>query len=82
MNKIITLEKAKNDFIAIGDLIGKKIKTFDFSDVMIYKATVFAFGMLIGTLLSKALKKIAWLIALAAGAGAAYLIYKHFRNDD
>lgn len=82
MSKIITLEDAKKELISAGELIGKKIRTFNFSDVMIYKATVFGFGMLIGTLLSKALKKIAWLIALAAGAGAAYLIYKHFREDD
>ncbi len=81
MNQIITLENAKKDLIAVSELIGKKIKTFDFTDVMIYKATVFAFGTLIGTLFSKALKKIAWLIAIAAGAGAAYLIYKHFNND-
>lgn len=82
MNKIITLEDAKKDFIAISDLIGKKIKTFDFTDVMIYKATVFAFGTLVGTLFSKALRKIAWLIAIAAGLGAGYLIYKHFCDKD
>ena len=81
MNKIITLEDAKKDIIAIGDFIGKKIKTFDFTDVMIYKATVFAIGTLVGALFSKALKKIAWLIAIAAGAGVAYLVYKHFREE-
>lgn len=81
MNQIITLEDAKKDLIAVGELIGKKIKTFDFTDVMIYKATVFAFGTLFGALFSKALKKIAWLIAIAAGLGAGYLIYKHFNND-
>ncbi len=82
MNKIITFKDARDDLLAIGDLIGKKIKTFNFTDVMIYKATVFAFGTLVGMLFAKALKKIAWLIALAAGVGAGYLIYKHFRSDD
>lgn len=81
MNKIITLNDAKRDIIAIGDFIGKKIKTFDFTDVMIYKATVFAIGTLVGALFSKALKKIAWLIAIAAGVGVAYLVYKHFREE-
>ena len=81
MNKIITLADAKKDIIAVSDFIGRKIKAFDFTDVMIYKATVFAVGTLAGALFSKAIKKIAWILAIAAGAGAAYLIYKHFREE-
>ena len=81
MNSIITLSDAKKEIIAVKNFIGRKIKTFDFTDVMIYKATVFAVGTLAGALFSKAVKKIAWLLAIAAGAGIAYLVYKHFREE-
>ena len=81
MNKIITLTDAKKDIIAVSDFIGRKIKAFDFTDVMIYKATVFAVGTLVGALFSKAVRKIAWLLAIAAGAGITYLVYKHFREE-
>ena len=87
MNKIIVVDKmedalniAKNTFGIAKGTWDAGVKIVKASEDLVCRAVAFACGLLIGALFSKTLKKIAWVIAILAGVGAAYIIYNRFKE--
>lgn len=78
MIKVSSIRNVKPVADAIKEQSLEKLKQFTYSDLMLYKAVVSAFGMLFGVIFVKFLRNLKWIIGIFAGAGAMYLAYKFF----
>lgn len=82
MIKISSIRNVGKVAEAFKDVSVEKLKEFDFSDLMLYKAVVSAFGALFALAFTKTFRKLAWLIGIFAGAGAMFMAWKFFFNKE